>query len=60
MDMVLRVFDFNQRKEYSKEIQDLIKKREQARMHKNWSKADNIREKLVDLGVFVNDKKVAP
>ncbi len=58
IDSVLRIFSFNKKKEYSNNIQDLIKERDDARREKNWALADKIRRKLTDLGVVVHDKKV--
>ena len=43
--------------ELTQEAQDLIAQREQARAAKDWKKADEIRDKLRDLGVNVQDKK---
>lgn len=40
------------------EIQDLITQREEARINKNWSKADELRDKLKALGYEVQDKKL--
>lgn len=39
------------------EIQKLIDEREAARIAKDWAKADALREKLIELGVEVQDKK---
>jgi cysteinyl-tRNA synthetase len=40
------------------EIQALIDQRKEARAQKNWAKADQLRDKLVELGVEVQDKKM--
>ncbi len=40
------------------EIEALIEQREQARISKNWALADQIRDKLINLGVNVHDKKL--
>lgn len=37
------------------EIEGLIKEREQARVEKNWARADEIRKQLSDLGVVLED-----
>jgi len=37
------------------EIEELIKKRQEAREHKNWSKADNIRKELKEKGILLED-----
>lgn len=40
------------------EIQALLDAREEARLHKNWARADQLREQLRMLGYEVKDKKV--
>ena len=40
------------------EIEKLIKERETARENKNWKLADQIRNKLIELGLKVQDKKL--
>jgi cysteinyl-tRNA synthetase len=42
----------------TQEIQDLITAREQARAAKNWTKADELRDRLKELGYEVQDKKI--
>ncbi len=44
--------------EVTSEIEDLIKKREQARHEKKWELADSLRDQLHDLGYKVKDGKV--
>lgn len=44
--------------EITPEIQKLIDDRAQARVDKNWALADQIRQKLLDLGVTLQDKKL--
>ena len=44
--------------EITPEIQKLIDGRLAARKDKNWALADQIRDKLVELGVQVQDKKL--
>jgi len=39
----------------SREIQDLISQREEARSSRDWARADDIRQRLLDLGVAVMD-----
>ncbi len=41
----------------SEEIQDLIEKRKQARMNKDWALSDNIRDELKEKGYMVKDTK---
>ncbi|WP_299981685.1 cysteine synthase [Desulfobacula sp.] len=57
IDSVLKIFSFAKKKEYSDEIQDLIRERERAREQNNWELADKIREQLITLGIKVHDKK---
>lgn len=40
------------------EIQELINQREQARLEKNWAKADALRDQLKALGVELQDSKI--
>ncbi len=58
IDRVLKVFDFGTKVQYSVEVQELINQRESAREQKNFELADKIREKLINHGVNVHDKKV--
>ncbi len=44
--------------EITPEIQELINQREKARKEKNWKLADEIRDKLKEMGVDVQDKKI--
>ncbi len=44
--------------EITPEIQVLIDERDQARTNKDWSRADKLRDKLVELGVEVKDRKL--
>jgi len=44
--------------EITPEIQQLLDAREQARITKNWKRADEIRDQLQQLGVEVQDKKI--
>jgi cysteinyl-tRNA synthetase len=60
IDSVLRIFSFDEQKEYSSEIQDLIRERDCARQQNNFELADKIREKLTRLGISVHDKKADP
>ncbi|MCL4361527.1 cysteine--tRNA ligase [Candidatus Dependentiae bacterium] len=46
--------------EITPEIQALLHEREKARIEKNWSKSDEIRDKLKELGYDVHDKKLNP
>ncbi|MCK4767685.1 MAG: cysteine--tRNA ligase, partial [Desulfobacula sp.] len=60
IDSVLKIFSFAKKKEYSNEIQDLIRERERAREQKDWKQADKVRERLTTLGISVHDKKAKP
>jgi len=44
--------------EITSEIQELLSQREQARADKNWALSDQLRDKLRDLGVDIQDKKI--
>ena len=53
---VLGVMDLEQMKA-DKEIELLIKQREEARMKKDWDKADSLRQKIKEMGIEVVDTK---
>jgi cysteinyl-tRNA synthetase len=57
INAVLQIFDFD-KKAYNKNVEALIKKREEARKSKNWKTADKIRDELKNMGVNIYDKKV--
>ncbi|PIR59785.1 MAG: cysteine--tRNA ligase, partial [Candidatus Pacebacteria bacterium CG10_big_fil_rev_8_21_14_0_10_45_6] len=58
-DAVLQLgFENIQSVELSAEIQQLLQERDKARAEKNWQKADELREKLSDLGHMVADIKL--
>lgn len=40
-----------------KEISELIEKRQKARAQKNWAEADKIRDKLLEMGIVLEDTK---
>ncbi len=44
-------------KKFSKEILDLIKKRDKARKEKNWKESDKIRDELIKKGIKVSDNE---
>jgi cysteinyl-tRNA synthetase len=44
--------------EITSEIQELLRQRDQARVEKNWALSDEIRDKLRELGVEIQDKKL--
>lgn len=44
--------------EYTPEIKILIEEREKARLSKDWKRADELRDKLLELGVEIQDKKM--
>ncbi|NIO36687.1 cysteine--tRNA ligase [Candidatus Bathyarchaeota archaeon] len=56
-DRVLGVLDsfWRQKEELSKEVEELIKKREKARKAKDWETADAIRGKLQKMGILLED-----
>ncbi|MBW1718302.1 MAG: class I tRNA ligase family protein, partial [Deltaproteobacteria bacterium] len=56
VDMVLGCLDISiPDPELSREIQDLISQREEARTSRDWDRSDDIRQQLIDLGVEVMD-----
>ena len=56
IDTVLHLFVFEE-KALDRDIQRLLKEREQARKEQNWELADQIRETLVSQGVVVRDQE---
>ncbi|MBU4129494.1 MAG: cysteine--tRNA ligase, partial [Proteobacteria bacterium] len=58
VDSMLKIFDFSGKMEYSDTVRTLIAEREEARAKNDWILADRIRDRLVDLGIHVHDKKV--
>ncbi|NQT68985.1 MAG: cysteine--tRNA ligase [Desulfobacteraceae bacterium] len=57
IDTVLKIFNFED-EVYDPEVQRLIKKRDKARLEKNWDLADKIRDQLRGLDINVKDRKV--
>ncbi|MBU0462026.1 MAG: cysteine--tRNA ligase, partial [Proteobacteria bacterium] len=57
IDSVLKIFSFKEKKQYSSQIQDLIKERDGARQQNDFQAADKIRAQLINLGISVHDKK---
>ena len=55
---MLKIFDFNEKMEYSNTAKALIRERHEARFKNDWVLADKIRNELVTMGVYVHDKKV--
>jgi cysteinyl-tRNA synthetase len=55
LDKVLGVIGEPKEQKLSKEVQELIDKREQARKAKKWQEADNIRAELERMGIHVED-----
>ncbi len=56
INTVLGVIDFSE-DSLDEEAMALIKEREKARANKEWSKADEIRDKLKEMGIIVEDTK---
>ncbi len=54
---VLGIVQNSEKDEIPKEILELVEERTQAKSEKNWAKADEIREKLTQLGYTVEDTK---
>ena len=59
IDQVLGVMDFEPADE-DKDIESLIKKREQSRKAKDWDKADTLRRELEEKGITIIDTKEGP
>jgi cysteinyl-tRNA synthetase len=57
IDSVLNIFDFGEDLD-DPQIQQLIKKRSQARAERNWDLADKIRDQLEAKGIIVQDKRL--
>ncbi len=57
INTVLQIFDFD-KTVYNKDVEALIKKREEARKNKDWNTADKIREELKAIGIDICDKTV--
>jgi len=49
-----------EKEEASEEVRKLVEEREEARKEKNWSKADELRDKIRELGFKVVDTKEGP
>ncbi|MBC8439567.1 MAG: cysteine synthase [Deltaproteobacteria bacterium] len=60
IDSVLKIFSFKEKKQYSRQIQDLIKARDVARQQNDFQAADKIRDQLINLGISVHDKRTDP
>jgi cysteinyl-tRNA synthetase len=56
LDAVLKIFDFEDAHD-DPDVQRLIKKREQARLDKNWDLADKLRDQLKARGITIKDQK---
>lgn len=54
-DRVLAVMGEVEKEILPKEIEELIQKREEARKEKDWKTADEIRQRLFDMGVILED-----
>lgn len=54
-DKVMGVLDFSEQQSDA-EIDALIEQRRQARLSKNWKLADEVRAKLTDMGIVLEDK----
>ncbi|MFH1461897.1 MAG: cysteine--tRNA ligase [bacterium] len=54
----LNLLVIDEEQEITPEIQELIEKREQARLEKNWLVSDQIRDQLLLLGYKLQDKKI--
>ena len=57
VDSILGVLNYNDDLNIDDKVKELINERSKARSEKNWKKADEIRIKLDELGVIVEDTK---
>ena len=57
VDAILNIFDFSEKLEYSRDVRGLIKEREDARARQDWETADQLRDRLLAMGIRVHDKK---
>ncbi|MBC8081553.1 MAG: cysteine--tRNA ligase [Gorillibacterium sp.] len=55
MDSVLQLLYAEETENVDEEIECLIEERQEARRTKNWSRADEIREQLTNLGIILED-----
>ncbi len=55
LNTVLAVFTFEENDTLDEDVEQLIKEREEARKQKNFQKADDIRNKLKDMGIVLED-----
>ena len=55
IDSVLAVMDFDKKAEISKEDLALVKERERLRKEQRWAEADEIRKRLAEKGIMLND-----
>ena len=58
-DSVLGIME-HEKIEISDEIKAMVKEREEARKNKDWTKSDEIRDKLKEKGFVVEDSKEGP
>ena len=56
IDSVLNVIDFNVA-ERDPTVEALLRERDKARADRNWTVADGIRDKLIEMGVTVQDER---
>ncbi|GAE89420.1 cysteinyl-tRNA synthetase [Acetivibrio straminisolvens JCM 21531] len=55
MGGVLGIAQKSRQKSIDSEIQELIDRRQQARKEKDWKTADEIRDKLKEMGIILED-----
>jgi cysteinyl-tRNA synthetase len=59
-DNVLAVMGEGKTESLPRDVEDLIEKREAARETKDWRTADEIRRKLFDMGIILEDTATGP
>ena len=58
MDQIFQVCEFNHQPICSQQAKDLMRQRQAARENKDWATADQLRDQLAAMGIFVHDQKV--
>lgn len=59
-DLILDIMEFDQPLEVASDVEKLLQDRQQARQEKNWSLADELRDKIISLGYEIEDSKQGP
>ncbi len=57
IDLILKIFNFDEQTAHTPEVRELIEERDRAREQENFDLADQIRDRLIELGITIHDKK---